>query len=310
MAGEIFRNFAAGMGQGRQIGQDYRQKKADKAMGALYEHANNPDAMAQETDQEAAMSPHGDKKLPSTRDWVNLRAEALKTAAEAGGADAVAKAHENIDAMQHKGFTQNLMTARQLIEQGRHAEAQQYLEKGASYKPDFSVLVAAPARLSDGSTELMGYVADEQSGQQRSPCMMLTTDFIDKALEMYGSDPAKFVQNNWDRKMAEQKAGLDEYRWQAGQEEKEWRRGFDVAEARRKGESKPVAYKSKDYNDTMKAVFSDYEDPIEGGGLPPKVKQQVRTLVAKARQGKLKALAPDILIPRIVEEVMKKQGGA
>ena len=60
----------------------------------------------------------------------------------------------------------------------------------------------------------------------------------------------------------------------------------------------------------MKAVFSDYEDPIEGGGLPPKVKQQVRTLVAKARQGKLKALPPDILIPRIVEEVMKKQGGA
>jgi hypothetical protein len=109
-----------------------------------YAQGWNPDGGAQqqqgqeagmEAGQEAGQGGGGGGTLPSTRNWTDVRAEAIKRAAAAGGMDAVAKVHDEIDTIQHEGFTQNLLTARELIAQGRHEEARPYLERGSSFKP-------------------------------------------------------------------------------------------------------------------------------------------------------------------------------
>jgi len=323
----IMQNIRAGAQLGMNIGRAYNERKAGEAMGDLYSHTQgwSPDGAPQQQQAQAAgpeagmeagmeAGPEGGQggstQLPSTRQWTDMRAEAIKRAAAAGGMEAVAKVHAEIDQMQHQGFTQNLLTARELIEQGRHDEARTYLERGASFKPDFGALITDTATLKDGSQQVMAYYNDEQSAQQRAPAMMVTLDAIDRLLLM-NSEQDKFVAGNWDRGMAEEKAGLAKQKHADTQEERGWRRSFDVekasadidykrammADKRRKENKKPTASERRL---ALKDALGDYEEGFLP--LPASLKQLARKRMAEVGD-KYPLLPPDQAASLVMESL-------
>jgi hypothetical protein len=186
--------------------------------------------------------PRGDKNLPSTREWIEMRTQAIDAAAASGGMEAVAEAQEQIDNMQREGYLKNLMIARELVARGQAPQAAEYMERAASFHPDFGVLVTSPATMNDGSQQVMGYIADEMTEEQRTPGMILTTDVIDRMM-MLGEDPATFAATVHDRRMAEEALRLRQEGLGLRQAEFGRRVEADRADYQTKNQPKPPSRK-------------------------------------------------------------------
>jgi hypothetical protein len=141
----------------------------------------------------------------------------------------------------------------------------------------------------------MAYYNDEQSGQQRSPAMMATVESIDRLLQM-NNEKGKFVQGNWDRGMAERKAGLFEKKFEHEQytDQRDWKTDIQktkyVAEtAARKEQAtrdRQEVPKPKDFLAEGNNYLKTYVDEMGMDTLKPEEKRMFMQYMAKAARSK------------------------
>jgi hypothetical protein len=266
---------------------------------------------------------NGQPRLPSTRDWVKLRQNALESAGRLGP-DEAAKMMDKIDELQRTNAKRNLQIARELVTQGRQEEAGKYIEAANSYMGNMTSVITSPAKLRDGSTQTAMELRDEQTGEPVAPAMFATLPVIDRMLLM-AEEPEKYGQKLWDREMAEKKFGytqgradrsdfesdraygrqtrrdeVGDYQWGAGH-------NLDVAKAQQTTQGKPIRYKAGDYDRAVDARLKRIPvDPATGN--PNISEQQLRDIDKKMaearREPALSNVPPDVMASRIIERVM------
>lgn len=279
---QIAQNFATGLKLGERMRENYDESKAGEAMADLYGYdpMQNQQQVEQDT-QEGGMfgqQQDGQAKLPSTRDWVTMRQEAIKRVGRLGP-KAVASAMDEIDSIQEKGALDNLYRTRQLLESGEDVMAGKHWEAANSYLGNFTVPHTSPAKMRDGSTKLAFSMDDEQTGQPRMPGMILTTDVVDRAIEMV-ENKGELSKMRHDRMMAERNFQRETFESDRGY-------GLDVAKADAQygWKAQEAAEKklttAKHMTDFLKSTKSDFTTMDEMGNevVDPKY-----TMYAKAAQ--------------------------
>lgn len=301
--------FVRGLGAGAALGEKFNEGRAGRAMADL--QGFDPMAAQQAASAEEGgfgQQTNGEAKPPSTRDWVTLRQKALETAGNLGP-DAVAQAMDDIDEIQKKGSLDNLYIAKELVEQGRDAEAGQYLEAANGYMGNFTAVHTSPAKMQDGSTKLAFEAVDEQTGQPKMPGMMATPEVIDRLI-MMAENPEKYGEARRDREMAERDWESKQGRYD--RQDYVSNRGYnlDVAEAQRRARPRPTVYESKDYDDALDAQFARLPMNLDTGEpqISPAQQQQITTMWSQARADPtLQHAPPDVLAARIFSTVMGAQ---
>lgn len=216
----LLENFAAGLRIGtglrnlsneRKAGQAWSNvltRGADKGQPAIQGPALAPGEEVEElfTDAEVADQPTSQGTLPSSRDWTTFTEQVYRAEAPKGS-EAVMRAHERITKLQQREVLKNLGAARALLAQGRDMEAAPYLERAASFVPDFASLITGPATMRDGSTKLAAAAHDEQTGEPRGPGMIATVKAVDQLMDMF-SNPEHIAQNNRAHQLALERLGI------------------------------------------------------------------------------------------------------
>jgi hypothetical protein len=260
----LLNSISGGFQTGQEMGQAYSERQANKAMAEL--HAFDPAAQqggqiatSPQTEQMAenevsvergffGQLSNGAPKPPSTRDWVELRRNALAKAARLGP-DAAKEAMDQIDGLQKKGALDNLYNARMLLDQGREEEALQHLQYANSYVGNFTALQSSPAKMRDGSMRGAFALVDEQTGQPIAPAMFNTPEVVDHFIQMV-ENHGEFDQMRHDRQLVEREWGMEQARfgWQVGTDERDFERGvheYDTSLGQRQTEEGQRAFESE-----------------------------------------------------------------